>query len=381
MKNKLQLVVIGLFLLFLWVPLVSTPFRVKKEHRELRGIERRDPPGKFRFKGCGGIEGWVRYVQPWYENSFGFRADFMRVYNVFNYRIHNFTRGVYGPGGTYFRNDMVDRVLEAVPEENWQVRAQSLDRIRELCEQTQTPCLFVVIPSKSTAHPDWAPKWLQKRNFGDKRQRMMELIRSKGFPALDLCPFLISHAEQIDEDLFLRFDIHWSVPGALVGYAPLVSTIQQWIPEARLVQPEAYTLTVEKDNISSARRHYLESVCSEDITRITGIDLPPVRIIKDGEESNEAVAYFLRRHFAEVFCEGLGDRTVVFVRDSFLREQSPLLNHSFGHTVYLNNSNEGQDPAKVIEKWKPDLLVFAMQELLMRDYLERMAELPDSDFQ
>ncbi len=67
---------------------------------------------------------------------------------------------------------------------------------------------------------------------------------------------------------------------------------------------------------------------------------------------------------ADVFCQGLKDQTVVFVRDSFSIQPSALLNHSFAHTVYLNNSVEGASPEEIIKKHHPDLLVFALQEEL-----------------
>ena len=70
-----------------------------------------------------------------------------------------------------------------------------------------------------------------------------------------------------------------------------------------------------------------------------------------------------------MFCQDRGDSTVVFVRDSYLRLPSILLNHGFAHSIYLNFSAEGRNPREIIKADRPDLLVFALYEGALRNGL------------
>lgn len=375
MKKNIHLILSVLFVAALWVPLIGTPFRYEKEQKKLRGSERRRPHGTLSLKECdGNIDRWVEQVQLWYKHSFAFRSRLMAGYNISHYLIRNYPTGYVGKHRCMLRKSSIKNSLVPVSEEQWVDRSESLDRIRQLCDQADVPCLFFVIPSKKTTHPELLPRWIRQRDSNGTRDRLVRLIRGKGLPVMDLTPALLANVEKTGRVLFRKYDIHWGVDGSIVGYREMIPAIKEYIPEARLLSEDQYSMVCDEFSTAFSGTYYLNSIASEALFKIKEIHLPPLRIIKGGEEDSSVICKITRSQKAEVFCEGLGDQTVVFVRDSFLTMLSPLLNHSFAHTVYLTNSKAGKDPQQVLETYKPDLLVFALHEGEMGNYLDRMAE-------
>jgi len=150
----------------------------------------------------------------------------------------------------------------------------------------------------------------------------------------------------------------------------MVSSIQEFVPEMLLVNESQYELYFELGVAGMGRHLYLDRLVTERLARAK-LNVPPVRIVKDQKEQYLSEFDVLRRGRTDVYCEDRRDRKVVFVRDSFLNTPSCFLNHGVAHTVYLNNSKEGRDPSQVILDEQPDLLVIALQEVLMRRYLLR----------
>lgn len=374
MKRRLQIAIIALFMATLWVPLLCTPFRFQQERKTLQNVERRTPGGTPSFSRCDrNIERWTKEVQLWYRESFAFRSKLMNIYNVSHYLIHCYPKGFYGRDGHVFLKDIIIKKIKSVDAAKRGGISDTLAEIREVCEQQNVPCFFILIPAKETVHPALAPRWIRERNSAQKRKELIDLIRANDFPVLDLLPVLKSNAEQTGRILFPKYDIHWNVNGALLGYYEMMAIIKTWIPDARTVA-ENEQLVTRKNEKSFSRSFYLDCLFSEPLDNIKKINLPPVRIIRQGKEEWCTVNRLSKEGRSEVFCSDRGTRTVVFIRDSFFTLTSQLLNHSFAHTVYLNHAKEGSDPVKVVVAEHPDLLVIALQEDLMGDYLARIKE-------
>ncbi len=371
MKRILQFSVIALFMAALWIPPAFTPFRFRQEQQSMTAAENRHPTDDVNPIGRS-MDGWVRDIQQWYRDSFAFRKKLMSLYNLSHVLIRSYPDAYFGAGGHVFKKSLIDISLAPVSEARLADWSKSLDQIQQLREEADTPFLFVIIPSKETVHPELTPQWMRSRNMTAQRRQLIQLIRERNMPVVDLTPALQTYARQTRRILFQKFDNHWNVEGALAGYREMMPVIQTVVPEARCVLPSFYSVAADDRAIQHSRRYYLDSLFRESLMAIREIDLPAVKIVRDGEVRHETVCTIIRRHRAEVFCDGVGDHTVVFIRDSFLNMSSPLLNHSFAHTVYLNNSHHGLDPQHVVAAYKPDLVVIALQEKVVGQYLERM---------
>jgi hypothetical protein len=377
MKSRLQIAIIALFVATLWLPLLCTPFRFQKERKTLQSVERRTPRGTLEFSRCDqNLERWTKEVQLWYRESFAFRSKLMSVYNISHYLIHSYPKGFYGRDGNMFREHLIIRKIKPIDAAKRGAVSDNLAELRQVCEQQGVPCLFILIPAKETVHPAVAPRWIRERSSTQKRQTLVDLIRTNNFPVIDLSPVLKNNAEQTGRILFPRYDNHWNLNGALLGYYEMMPIIKTWIPEARTVA-ENEQLVTRKNEKTFSRSFYLDCLLSEPLDNIKEIRLPPVRIIRQGKEEWCTVKRLAKEGRSEVFCSARGTRTVVFIRDSFFTLTSQLLNHSFAHTVYLNHAKEGSDPVKVVVAEHPDLLVIALQENLMGDYLARSTQIEE----
>lgn len=375
MKRFWHILIVVAFVGILWIPLISTPFQHEKERKILRYAERREPTKLLSLKECNGdVAVWVKKIQQSYQDCFAFRSSLLRVFNSFHYLIHNYPHGYYGQDAHLFKKGLINKRLRPDGEDQWVLRKRKIRTLRRICDQSEVPFLFVIIPAKDTVHPELAPSWIRTRSTESRRQKIVELIRVAQFPVVDLSVPLKKEAQETGTIFFWKYDNHWNLEGALLGYREMMSAICELLPSARTVEETDYSVALKKHTKGFIRRLYLDYTVSESSRVIDQIHLPPVKVIQNGKERRKSVVRIAREGQAEVFSRGLGDQTVVFVRDSFLTQPSALLNHSFGHTVYLNNSVEGTNPEEIIEKYHPDLLVFALQEELVANYLDNMVD-------
>ena len=356
----------------LWLPLLCTPQRCQQERATLRGIEKRDPVGTLSFDECNrNLEQWVEQIQLWYRDSFAFRSKLLALYNVEHYLVHNYPDEIYGAEGHLILRKPVQGALRPLSSDKKNRIAISLKVLRQICEETDTPCLFILIPSKVVVHPEFAPRWLRVRSRDQGRRDLLALIRTNRFPVLDLSSALRTKAQETGGVFFHKYDHHWSTEGACVAYCEMMFLIKQFIPEARQLSAEDYSVEMDDYDTRFSKYRYLSSFVGEPMMDIDRINLPPLKIVKNGKERQGALYPVYRGGRTDVFCSDVGTETVVFIRDSFLTLPSQLLNHSFAHTVYLNNTVEGRDPREVIDTIRPDLLVFALQENQLIQYLNR----------
>lgn len=370
-----HIAVIALFAMAIWLPLLCTPRMCRQERATLHKVERRDPAGILSFEECDrNIVQWVEQIQLWYRDSFAFRSKLLELYNVAHYLVHNYPDKIYGAEGHLILRKPIHGALRSLSRNKKNRMAINLEVLRQICVETETPCLFILIPSKVVVHPEFAPRWLRVRSRVQGRRDLLALIRTNRFPILDLSPVLRTKAKETGGVFFHKYDHHWSTEGACAAYCEMMLLIKQFIPEARQLTAEDYSVEMDDYDTRFSRHWYLDAFFGEPMMDIDRINLPPLRIVKDGKESQGTLCPVYRGGRTDVFCSNVGTKTVVFLRDSFLTLPSQLLNHSFAHTVYLNNTVEGRDPREVIETISPDLLVFALHENQLIQYLARMGE-------
>jgi len=375
MKRNIQRTIILLFMAALWLPLLCTPWICGQERGAMAAAERRRPNGTLSLKECGGdVKQWAGEVQLWFRDSFAFRSKLMAFYHTTHYLVHNYPEKIYGRGGYMILKAPVGGKLRPLPAVRREKIKRNLENLRQLCTETDTPCLFILIPSKTTVHPELAPSWLRGRLSGSNRHELVALIRTNGFPLLDLSLTLRKTAKKNGEVLFRKYDHHWNIAGALAGYREMIPAIKEFIPRVRMVTEKNYSLKMDDHDARYARRFYLGRVFDEPLLdRMEGVNLPPVRVVREGRRDEECVLYMVYRGGrTDVFCRDQDSSTVVFIRDSFLDIPSSLLSYGVAHSIYLNNSKEGRHPGKVMKADHPDLLVIALEEDLMAKYLTRM---------
>jgi len=363
MKRVLQIAIIALFVAALWVPLLCTPFRFQQEREGLRFAERRAPSGALSLQAYdGNIEPWVEGIQSWYSDSFAFRTRSLNAYNAVNYFIRNYPGEIFGADGQLLTKKGIVEGLSQLTDSQEEQIQKNLKGLRRICEDAGIPCIFIIIPSALTVHPEFAPNWVDVSRFVRHRDELAETLRAAKFPVFDLSDGVKAYAEETGSRLFLKYDFHWNTLGAMEGYRQIMKVLNPYCPEARTVSEARVEVSEKKDVTQFTRRRYLDFMLSETGRGIEKIDLPPVRVVSSKGEKSTGVYWVARAGVTEVFCPELGEQTVLFIRDSFLSTPSQLLNHSLPHSVYMNFSKEGRDPRAAIERYQPDLLVFALQE-------------------
>jgi hypothetical protein len=94
-------------------------------------------------------------------------------------------------------------------------------------------------------------------------------------------------------------------------------------------------------------------------------------IIHNEDEFIKTKHTFPRQCVGEAINSHLDGKKALFIRDSFLDELTPLLNHSFAHTVYLEHNTKTPEHRiyAAINKYEPDIVLIALQETSLINFL------------
>jgi hypothetical protein len=71
-------------------------------------------------------------------------------------------------------------------------------------------------PNTSTIYPDHVPRWARNEGRRTEYDALLEALRARGVPAVDLRPPL--RAARATHDVYYHHDTHWNSRGALIGF-------------------------------------------------------------------------------------------------------------------------------------------------------------------
>ena len=366
-KRAQNIIVVVSFAAVIWMPLLLTPYTCREKGRMLKQLDERVPVDPYYGERAGwNCEQWTHGVQTWYEDSFAFRGKLMQTYSLAHWVIHSHMRDIRGADGFVMRRERIEHRLAPLNEIQVKTIQARLMRLKASCRDAGVECLFVFIPAKDMVYPEVAPRWIQSRDLDRLRPEMVRLIKEAGFPMVDLTLPMRQDADASNECFFHGIDLHWNLLGAESAYSILMPELKKYVAEARRIDSQSYVIQVPQD----PRLFLMPWGNAPYRPEVVAINLPPVRVVPDGREELVSLRSILREEDrVDVYCPDAGERTVVFIGDSFMNHLSLFMNHSFGHTVYLNCTGQGAEPATVVQSMRPDLLVIALEESLMEQYL------------
>ena len=159
------------------------------------------------------------YINNYVDFNFGFRPDFIRLYNQIQYSafdaIHNdgiiIGKNEYLFGTDYLKEYYGEDYLGA---DSIQAQINKLQYIREYLKQYNTELLVVLAPGKTYFYPEFLPD--QSRKSADKTNyyEFKDQLNQAQIPVFDVNKWFIDIKDTTKAPLFTQTGIHWSVYGA-----------------------------------------------------------------------------------------------------------------------------------------------------------------------
>lgn len=327
-------------------------------------VELREPvkkPSLIRSLGDPGA--YVRQMNRYLEDHFGFRFHLIRINNTIKYLMGlSASNGVIiGKNGWIYCN--FDRILHHYAGSD-RFSDSELDAFIGFMEQTSAgleekniPFYLVIPPNKLTVYPEYLPDYVTKLPGSTKLEQLEKAAgRFATLSFLSLRPQLLAAKNQYP--LYYQTDSHWNSHGAYEGYRHIMQMLKKDFPNLTVLGADAVGLQFEKNYNRDLVRMLNLAVPVPDLngdrltlknrSRITGITkLDPPRekpkIVKTGLKDLPS---------ALIFC------------DSYTIPMEPLFNESFKSVIYVKHDKMKFDPSWV-ERYQPDMVLYIAVERML----------------
>ena len=351
-RRRWTIILIGLFMVFLWLPSLDTFFHVdrtlaRSENRNLATFPKL--PAK--------PQAYVQGLEAYFNDHFGFRKFLVRKFNRLRWSLFKEKNSyvLEGKDGWlyYTVGEAVDHysgLLQFTPEQlhDWQVL---LEARRDWLAKRGISFLFVVAPDKHSIYPEYLPSWAVKVRPQTKLDQFVAYMHEHStVPILDLREVVVN-AKQT-RPTFLKIDAHWNLFGAFVAYQEIMRALAREHPGLDAPLPLAdFTVTNELKmggdlarfiGVNMTESNYFNFTAKPELPRFSTELSPP---------EHPQTPKFTKNPSAK-------GRVIVF-QDSFALGWIPFFGYHFNQVTYLWQYN--LDPAW-IEREKPDLVIMEMNE-------------------
>lgn len=349
---------IGLFVLFLLLPLLDMAFHVDptsppSENRLLAAF----PP---RPDGMAGLKKFLAGWEAYFNDHFGCRKVLVMWHNKLKWSLFeekNARNVLVGTGGWMFMSEkrMVEHFRGALqltePELNdWQ---KLLEHRRDWLAQRGIKYLFVLAPDKHSIYPEYLPAWLKDLGGRTKADQFFAYMKAHStVEVLDLRPALL--AAKKSAPVYLKTDTHWNQLGVFIACENIIQTLaQHQLPGLVPVAVDSFDRTNRLEaggDLVNMRGIRISMAESNAVFLTPKPELPALEtFIPTGEHvMDPAIAKNSR-----------GGRLAMVHTDSFGRGWIPFLGYQFGEADFFWQYHLD---GPLIERQKPVVVINEMLE-------------------
>ena len=227
--------------------------------------------------------------------------------------------------------------------------------------------LVVAVPNKQSVYTEMTPRLARHRGPTPMDHLLERCGRDPELHMLDLRPVL--RASRSLGQIFWRTDTHWSPVGDYAGYASTVAARSCWYPKQEPVPWSEFELKPKQfPGGDLARLTGLDHQRTEDVPRLERLTTPHVRHLEENVDVWPGTT--LGHVPSEVWVSDRPDRPrVVLLGDSFAdHDYCSLLAE---HCSRLVRVGTYQDQEALIERERPDVVIFEFVERMLEGYEPR----------
>lgn len=381
MKRFGHFCIAGIFLIFLYVPLVLS-FLLDDldvsmaEKRRLAKLPRPEWTVES-------LEKLPDLYETYYNDHFGLREQFVVFYN---YLYFNILRKSSLPSVTVGRDGWLFYNAEGVLPDFLGLQEQSVEKLeawkRTLEDREEwlgdlgIRYLFVVAPYKMMIYPEQLPERVRRRagttlleRLGDYLHRSSDM---EGF--MDLRSDLLAAKKR--RQVYYRTDTHWNPDGAFAAYTSIMQRLRQWFPDVKILPESALDRTAVSHRGDICITLNLNSIAPEQTVKSAvrhscgAGKYERVQVGSGGGTGRGGHPDYLPVRNG---CPG-APRKALVIHDSFGLFLRPYFNESFGEVIY-SNYMDLKELKELIKRERPDVVIDVRVARHLRGMLEADPEL------
>ncbi|MBC8505860.1 MAG: hypothetical protein H8D34_13435, partial [Chloroflexi bacterium] len=362
--NKIEIsVLVALFLIGIWLPLLATFWNSAgghfnaEEKRKLAEL----PVLDFTRQG---INKFPVDFSKYFDDNFGMREYLIKLHSyikVYLFDISPTHRAIIGKQGWLFLGDgsiVADyRHTHPFTEEELKQWRDVLVAKRDWLAARGVKYLFVVAPDKQSIYPEFMPdRFNQVRSDSCLDQLVAYLKANSNIEILDLRPALL--AEKAIARVYHKTDTHWNERGAFVAYQQIMQRLAQNLPN---MQPKAFADFKPIEKVAEG----------QDIANMMGLrntmHEQVLRLVPKTELCAQAVDFKLSQNFQwSIYPPGheayarecnKGKIKAVFFQDSFGTALAPFISEQFKRTVFIWDYPNYTVMSSAVEQEHPDVVI------------------------
>ena len=257
---------------------------------------------------------------------------------------------IIGKDDWLFLNDVGSfddyRGISKYTDQELSVFKSTVESQRNYLSEKGIPLLLVVAPNKESIYPEFLPENIRKVSDTTRLDQLINYMNlNSKIDILDLRTPLLQEKNQYQ--LYYKTDSHWTSYGAYFAYSEIMKKLSIYFPGIAANPLDTY---IEKNNI----------------------------LRKSGDLSN---LLMMEDSYPEKFftLDKIGDsdskittriHSVVIYHDSFYTELKPFLTQYFDNVIDVATDSTTGVPFNkdIIEKYKPDVVIYIMVERLVPRY-------------
>ncbi|MBL1281104.1 MAG: hypothetical protein COA33_012560 [Fluviicola sp.] len=232
---------------------------------------------------------------------------------------------------------------------------------------------WIVAPFKHHVYSNQLPFYITQVKISSTQQVIQEI--SSKYPKLIIDPTERLILERDKKKLFFQLDNHWTYQAGEIVSEMFLEKVKKDFPNASFGE---FSTPIWKDTLTRSGNHYDDlgiADVSETVQLLVNKNFKAKEIHKytfKGIE-NFAYGYDYVHTFENTAIDSNGLR-ILIIRDSYANALMPFINDAFKESVWIFDAWQYQLNAEIIEKIKPDIVLFISLETHIDAIIKKYAE-------
>lgn len=317
------------------------------------------------------LQDWILYGEDFLKDHIGFREDILLFYRNAIYRLFNvFDHPVYKPGKNghlYMTSTLALEACQSLYEDaDVEHIRNRLGVLHQYLQKKGIHFLFVHVPMKQNVYPEFVPAYYGKKERPMFGEALEQSLKNSGIPCLFTLDALLRQ-KAIAPTHNKKFDpAHFNAVGAFAVHEAIAHKMKEFYPDYPPLQRNDYRQTTETRDL----KYFFLPHTQEEIPVLERI--PRSFEIKN---INDDLIHDLPNAKVTFNPQAALKKTLLLIGDSHMYDQhiystDRMVLDYYAHAfekVYLIPFKHHQDTYAILERYKPDLLLYEATEYVLLD--------------
>jgi alginate O-acetyltransferase complex protein AlgJ len=366
-----------IFLIILLFPTANS--YLKLINNDISKIEKRKPNKEPEFD-ISYLDPFPNEYEKYYDDNFGLRKLYLKAFNFINYKYFRrsaSTKTTIGKNNFIFLRDSYLPSISDTTRFDKQTLATFRKKIKARNKYYKSKGIdwyLIIAPGKATMYPEMIPdQYSKNEGYFNRTEQLMNSLKKHNLDSnvLYLKDSLYKHKKS--NPLYYRIDHHWNKLGAFYGAKSILNLIRKNNPQIpNHTKIRNYKITWETITYGNLTSAYGGFKFIEDSSAI----IEPINkqlIIKKGKKRNyKAPKYFAYKWAYEYVKKSnfKGLPKALIIRDSYSKSLIPFLSTGFSESIYIWDAWKYKINEKIVNDYKPDIVLTIMVETKLEQLLE-----------